>query len=112
MDLFYGFLLIIIAQIGTFFQLQGQFLWPWMSKNPWAPALLGFPISYLFIQSVKHTVTWFDGQLWPSRLIGFATGVVVYAIMAYILFREPVTLKTMISILLGMVILAIQLFWK
>ena len=68
MDLFYGFLLIIIAQIGTFFQLQGQFLWPWMSKNPWAPALLGFPISYLFIQSVKHTVTWFDGQLWPVQL--------------------------------------------
>lgn len=112
MDLIYGFLYIIAAQIGTFFQLQGQFMWPWLSKNTWAAALLGVPISYLYIISVKYTVNWFDGQLWPSRIIGFASGVVVYAIMTSVIFKEPLTMKTIVSVLLGMVILSIQLFWK
>jgi multidrug transporter EmrE-like cation transporter len=54
----------------------------------------------------------FGGEIWPSRMIGFGIGVIVFSIMGYLLFREPITLKTGISILLAIGIIFIQLKMK
>jgi hypothetical protein len=54
----------------------------------------------------------FDGQIWPGRLIGFAVGAMVFAIMSVIIFGEAISLKTGVSLLLAIGILCIQLFWK
>jgi hypothetical protein len=106
--LFYG----ILAQILTFVQLQGQFKYPWMKDNPLIMAAFGFPLSFLFLMSVKHMVTYFEGQLWPSRLVGFAVSVVVFTFMSWIWFREPITLKTGICLILSLAIMGVQIFWK
>ena len=112
MKLLYGILLGLVAQILTFIQLQGLYKWQWMKDKMWAIVLLGIPISVLFMFSVRFMVEHFDGQLWPSRLIGFAVGTIVFAILSIVLFNEPITSKTWVCLFLAFCILLIQLFWK
>ena len=112
MQLLKGFIFGLIAQIITFLQLQGQLKIEWLKNNIWFSVLMGIPISYLFILSVKNLVGAFDGQIWPSRLIGFGIGVITFAVMSHYMFKEPLTPKTLICLGLGALILLIQIFWK
>lgn len=112
MDLLKGFFYGLIAQVITFMQLQGQMKYSILKNNTWFVVLLGLPISYLFMISVKHFVAAYDGQIWPSRLIGFGIGVVVFGLMSHWLFKEPFTLKTLICLGLGSLIVLIQILWK
>jgi multidrug transporter EmrE-like cation transporter len=107
-----GFIYGLIAQVITFLQLQGQLKYEVLKNNTWFVVLLGLPISYLFMISVKHFVTAFDGQIWPSRLIGFGIGVVVFSLMSHWLFKEPLTPKTLVCLGLGTLIVLIQILWK
>ena len=75
-------------------------------------ACMGIPISILYLASVKHLVAHFDGQLWPSRLLGFATGAIIFTVMSYTWFGEPLTGKTLTCLFLAVCIMLIQIFWK
>ena len=112
MNLFKGMIFGFIAQILTFFQLQGQMKYEWFKNHSILMAFAGVPISLLFMHSVRNMVAAYDGQIWPSRLIGFGIGVIVFTFMSYWLFKEPLTLKTLICLGLGICIISIQLFWK
>ena len=105
-----GFL--IIAQVLTFFQLQSQFIWSWAKEHPILMSLFGVPTSYFFLMFTKYCVNYFDGLIWPGRLIGFAIGAIIFAILAYYVFNENLTPKTIICLILAMIILSIQIFWK
>jgi hypothetical protein len=107
-----GALYGVFAQILTFLQLQGGIKYDWNKKYPFLIYLVSVPISYLFIKSVGHIVSAYDGELWPSRLIGFVIGVFVFSLMSYFLFKEPITYKTITCLLLAFTILLIQIFWK
>ena len=107
-----GILFGTIAQALTFLQLQGQLKWEWCKQHYWLLVLVGIPISMAFMYSVKNMVLAFNGQLWPSRLIGFSIGAMVFTYLSYALFNEPITLKTLISLILALLILLIQLFMK
>ena len=110
--LFTGILVGAIAQILTFIQLQGQMKWEWMRNHYWVMVLLGIPVSMLFMYSVKNLVSAFDGQMWPSRLIGFSIGAMVFTFLSWQIFNEPLSLKTFICLMLAFGILMVQLFWK
>lgn len=112
MNIIYGILWGTLAQTATYIQLQGQLKYEWMKQYTWAVVLMGIPISFMFMQSVKHFVLAFDGQIWPSRLIGFGIGVIIFTIMSELLFKEPFTLKTGVCLFLGLLIILIQIFWK
>jgi hypothetical protein len=112
MKLLIGFTLGLLAQIFTFVQLQGQFRWQWFKDHPYLVALMGIPISLLYLGSVKYLVDYFGGELWPSRLMGFSIGAIVFSYMAHFWFQEPFTLKTGICLFLAFCIMLIQLFWK
>ena len=107
-----GILWGIAAQVLTFYQLQGQMKYPLFKNNQWIGILLGIPVSFMFMKSVKCFVEAYNGQLWPSRLIGFGIGVTVFTFMSYYLFREPLNLKTLACLSLGVCIILIQLFWR
>jgi hypothetical protein len=111
-QIIYGMLIGALAQVFVFIQLQGQFKIEWIKEHPFVMALIGVPISYMFINSSRLLVNAFDGQLWPSRLIGFGVGIAVYIIMSRLWFNEPITLKTFTCLLLSTAIILIQLFWK
>jgi multidrug transporter EmrE-like cation transporter len=112
MHLLKGILFGIAAQVLTFLQLQGQLKLEWFKNHPVLVAFLGVPVSLLFMASVRNFITAYDGQIWPSRLIGFGIGTVVFTIMSYYMFKEPLNTKTLICLGLGICIILVQLFWK
>jgi hypothetical protein len=67
MNFIIGFSFGVLAQVLTFVQLQGQFRWEWFKQHPMIISLMGVPISFLYIMSVKYMVSHFGGELWPSR---------------------------------------------
>jgi len=113
MNFILGIIYAVIAQVLTFVQLQGQFKWDWMKEHPLIVACIGgVPISLLYIFSVKHLVVAYDGEKWPSRLIGFAVGAIVFTVMSWSWFKEPLTTKTLVCLGLSVCILGVQLLWK
>lgn len=102
----------IVAQIITFLQLQGNIKWGWLQKYPILTLLAAIPMAYLFIKSVEHFVAAYDGAIWPSRLIGFAIGIIVFGLMSFFLFKEPINTKTIVCLMLSCCILGVQIFWK
>lgn len=111
-NLFWGTFWGFIAQIATFLQLQGNIKYHWYEKYPIILLLASIPISWLYIKSVEHLVLSFNGSIWPSRFIGFGMGIIVFALMSYYLFKEPITLKVILSILLGISIILVQIYIK
>lgn len=107
-----GVFLYTVGQVITYYQLNGQFIWPWFKKNPFYLSLLGIVISLIFIQATKYSVEGFNGLMWPQRFIGFATGMVVYAWGTGYYFNQPIDLKTFVSLLLAFILICIQIFWK
>jgi len=105
-------LLLTFAQILVYFQLQGQFMFDWFKKNPILLSFLGFPISYILIKSTEYCAESFNGEVWPGRLIGFSIGAIIFASLSFFLMKEPMTLKTLMSLILAGGILCIQIFWK
>ena len=102
----------LLGQIGSFMQLQGAMKLGWFPKYFWPVLLMSVPLSWLYIKSVEHFITAFNGQLWPSRLIGFGLGITIFSIMSHYLFKEPFTPKTLVCIGLGLLIIVLQIFWK
>jgi multidrug transporter EmrE-like cation transporter len=107
-----GILFGVIAQTLTFFQLQGQMKYAWFKNNYWLVVLMGIPVSMLFMYSVKNLILAYNGEMWPSRLIGFSIGAIVFTYFSWSLFGEPFTTKTIICLTLAFSILMVQLFMK
>jgi hypothetical protein len=112
MEIIYGVMYGLLGQVGSFMQLQGAMKLGWFPKYFWPVLLMSVPLSWLYIKSVEHFLAAFDGQLWPSRLIGFGLGITIFSIMSHFLFKEPLTPKTLVCIGLGLIIIAIQVIWK
>lgn len=107
-----GVVLFILAQIMVFFQTNGQFIHKWFRDNQWVVAISGVIVSFLFIWGTRHLVSAMNGLFWPTRFIGFGLGMLVYSIGVSYFFNEGINTKTSISLLLCVVLVAIQVFWK
>ena len=112
MNLIKGMLWGLLGQIFSFMQLQGSVKYGWFAKYPILILLSSIPAAWFYIKSVEHLVNAFDGQLWPSRLIGFGIGIVVFVSLSILLFKEPITAKTLVCLGLALSILGVQIFWK
>ena len=104
-------LLITLAQVISYLQLQGQGKWEFFKQNPFIIMFLGLPIGYLLITSTSN-INGFFGATWQGRLIGQGIGVIVFALMSFFLFKENITIKTAICITLALVIIIINIYWK
>ena len=108
-----GTLLFLFGQILIWYQTNGQFRWKWFADHPFLIAcIFPVPISYAFIVATKFIVLYFDGQLWPGRFLGFATGIISFAILTNLYFNEGINAKTLISLVLATALVAIQILWK
>jgi multidrug transporter EmrE-like cation transporter len=112
LNLVYGVLYGVIGQILSFIQLQGGVKWGWTDKFGWALMLLGLPISWAFMKSVENFILAFGGEIYPSRILGFAVGIITFALMGWFLFKEGISLKTSICLFLSFCIILIQILWK
>ena len=102
----------LLVQLVTWFQLNGQFVWPWFKNNVFLLCLLGIPISWLYIEATRLSFIAFDGILWPGRLLGFGMGMLSFAILANVFLGEGITNKTIVSLILATILVCIQVFWK
>tara|TARA_B100000497_G_scaffold107528_1_gene125199 strand:- start:436 stop:744 length:309 start_codon:yes stop_codon:yes gene_type:complete len=102
----------MVAQSMIWYQTNSQFFSDWVKERPLLMACLGIPISYILIYASRYVVAGFDGLLWPGRLIGFSTGMIVMAILTYAHLGESITLKTGVTLLLAFIIVMVQLYWK
>ena len=107
-EVFICVILLFIAQIIIWFQLNGQLKWEWFKDNYLLMSLMGIPISYMLLLTTKYGFQGF-GQLWPIRLMGFATGMISFPFITYWILGEGITLKTGVSILLAIIIMLLQL---
>ena len=107
-EILFCILILFFTQIVIWFQLNAQVKWDWFKDHYWLMSLLGVPISYALLYSTKYGYAGF-GELWPIRLLGFATGMISFPIITWIMLDEGVTLKTGISIILAGVIMLLQL---
>jgi len=108
-----GILYCVFGQICVWFQINAQFVWPESIKYFWFTIIVGGTItSLLFMTGVKHIVSGFDGQIWPSRLIPTATGMLIFSLMTWLFMKQGVDAKTGVCLVLATIILIIQLYWK
>lgn len=110
-NVIYAILLYVIGQSMVWFQSNGQFMWPFFKKYPVLIAFTGVFISYIFITSTRLSYSGF-GVLWPGRMLGFAVGVIIFAILSQIFMGEAINLKTALCLILSGLIICIQLFMK
>ena len=87
-------------------------MWKWFREHEWVMALVGIPISFLYIWGTKYTVQGFDGMLWPTRFVGFGVGMIIYALFVSYFFNEGMNSKTFISLGLAVLLVCIQVLWK
>jgi len=112
-DLIYGMLLFLAGQTLIWFQTNLQFINTWAKENTLAMAsIFSIPISYMFIKATAFVVDHFDGLLWPGRLIGFSMGMVSFALLSYVFMGEGITAKTAVSLVLALILVCVQVFWK
>ena len=105
-------IIFFIVQVITWFQLNGQFFSPWFKNNVFILCLMGVPISWLYIEATRMGFIAFDGLIWPGRLLGFAMGILTFAICANMFMGEGLNTKTIISLILATILTFIQVFWK
>ncbi len=105
-------IIFFIVQVITWFQLNGQFFSPWFKNNVFLLCLMGIPISWLYIEATRMGFIAFDGLIWPGRLLGFAMGILTFAICANVFMGEGLNTKTIISLVLATILTLIQVFWK
>jgi hypothetical protein len=101
-----------MAQLLAYLQTQSQFFWTWAKEHPLLMSITGIPISLLLIYFTKYCALAFDGQVWPGRLIGFAVGAIVFALMSHLIMNEPFSPKTIVCLCLSTGILLVQVLWK
>jgi hypothetical protein len=102
----------IVAHIAVFFQLNGQFKWDWFKNNEILVAAAGIVISFFYIWGTKYTVSGFEGLLWPARFVGFGVGMIIYALGVSYFFKEGITTKTFVSLIICVILISIQVLWK
>ena len=111
-ELLYTFLTFLTVQSAVWFQTNGQFVWSWFKDHPFILSLFGIPISLGYIWATKFAFAAFDGTLWPGRLIGFAMGIISFAMLTNYYMGEGISTKVIVSLILATALVCIQVFWK
>jgi hypothetical protein len=108
-----GILCFSIGQALGWLNANGQFFSLWIKNHPiLISAAFGIPIGMCSIYGTGYLVETFSGEYWPARLISFATGSFVFAILTYIVFNEGVNIKTATILTLASIMIMLQVFWK
>ena len=107
-----GVIYFIIGQVLIWFQSHLQFFSNWSKDHPLLIAIPGVLVSYVSILATKHIAEAYNGLVWPSRLIGFGIGIILFSFLTWILLGEKIEIKSLVCVILAFCILMIQLFWK
>jgi len=108
-----GAFLFTLGQSIAWYQTNGQFINSWIKDHPIAmSALLGIPVGMCYIYGTTYTVTAFEGELWPARIIGFTTGIFSFTVLTTLHLNQTIDLKTGVILCLAAIVIILQVFWK
>ena len=109
-EIIYTLILFLFTNVLVWFQLNSQLVWDWAKgyKSMWIMSLMGIPISLLFWWATKIGYQGL-GTLWQTRLLAFATSMMIFPLMTWIYLGEVITMKIGASILLAIIIIILQL---
>ena len=112
-QLFIGIALFLVAQSLAWFQTNGQFISTWVKDHPiLVSGLMGIPVGASYIYGTTFIVDYFNGELWPARIVAFATGIFSFYILTLIFMKEGINVKTGTILILASMIIILQVFWK
>ena len=112
-QLFIGIALFLVAQSLAWFQTNGQFISTWVKDHPiLISGLMGIPVGASYIYGTSFIVEYFNGELWPARIVAFATGIFSFYILTLIFMKEGINVKTGTILILASMIIILQVFWK
>ena len=102
-------LLFTITNVVIWYQLNSQLVWDWAKggKGLLFTAALAIPISLALWWCTKWGYQGF-GNLWAVRFMAFASSMITFPIMTYLLLGEPMTIKVIATVILAIVIMIIQ----
>jgi len=106
-------LIMAVGQTLIWFQLYSHYIWRWWENKPLHAALLfGIPASICFWYGTKMAVDATQAA-WTARLLGFGMSYLTFPVLTWWLLNESMwTAKTMVCVLLSVLIVTIQLFWR
>lgn len=110
--LLYALVLVGTAQVIVWFQHNWQFINPKMKPEWWGWYLIAIPMTWLFLKGTYYGVTAFGGELWPNRFLGFVLGITSYTLLTAYFFKQTITPKIFIQLLLCFLIVLVQILWK
>ena len=103
-------IIFFVNNIVIWYQLNGQLVWGfWKTwKGITLSLLMGIPITALFWWATKIGYQGF-GNLWSVRFMAFASSMITFPIMTYLLLGEPMTMKVILTLGLAVIIMLLQL---
>ena len=107
-----GATLLFLAQAFVWFQMYAPLKIEWFKDKQWISYVIAIPITFLFMKGIEICVECFDGVMWPARLFTFTLGVISFTFLTSYFNQEPITPKTGVCLLLCLMILLVQIFWK
>ena len=112
MKLFFAILLLLTCHTLTWLQLNGRLFSQWWVDNFWYSAIILSPIIFLIGYNYWVVMTeFFNGFVWPVKLIAYGVNIFVFASCAsYFLGEQFLTIRNVVSLILVSLILFSQQF--
>jgi|TARA_R110000796_G_scaffold250262_2_gene379027 hypothetical protein len=110
MRLLLGILILVLAQIGVFYQFFAPIKYT-VLKNNWWIYVIAIPIVWAFATGTRICTEELD-DTWGVKVVTFVAGIITFAIFNFLVFEQGINLKTGTCLLLAFIIVGIQVFWK
>ena len=109
-----GCLWFAFAQTVTWFTSNLQLIYPYFKtwKGILVMTVVSMPATVGYILATKALYTAMNDSLWSVRLIGFSMGVLTFTFLTYWYMKEGLNMKNTITLVLSVVIVLLQVFWK
>jgi len=105
------FLLSVVYAIG-WYQIHGQFISEWFRKYELYLIWISVFTTYVSVKAIKLINEYFNGEIWPNRIITFTIGMILFSLLTAFHFGEKVNIKTLTLLFLCSAIVGLQIFWK
>ena len=106
-----GILLLTVVYVIGWYQIHGQFLWDWFKKYEYYLIWISVPSTLMTIRAVKLINEYFNGLIWPNRILTFGIGIILFTILTSFHFNEKINMKTLVLLSLCITVVAIQALW-
>jgi hypothetical protein len=111
-QLFLGISIMIFVYIIGWHQLYGQFINEFFKKYQFWLAWVSVPNTILAVYAAKILTEYFNGKIWPNRILSFSVGIIMFTLLTQFYFNEKINYKTLTLICLSGLIVLLQIIWN